>query len=88
MAKKVTISMPDGLLQLIDEEVSRGHTSRSALMREAVRLYLGEQSISRRLRSDSGANEITEAIESLAKQLAKDRKKYGLDQAASGTIQL
>jgi len=58
MGKKVTISMPDGLLQLIDEEVSRGHTSRSALMREAVRLYLGEQSISR---SKRGCAAITTA---------------------------
>jgi predicted transcriptional regulator len=38
---KVMISMPDDLLERLDEEAARRHSSRSALLQEAVRRELG-----------------------------------------------
>lgn len=68
---KVMISLPDDLLDRIDQEAERRHTSRSALLQEAARRQIGwpdpvtidaAVSRARKALADAGAFESTALV--------------------------
>ena len=59
--KKIIISLPDNLLEEIDNMVSNEKTNRSVLVREAMKLYIREKSkIELRDRMKRGYEEMAE----------------------------
>ena len=49
---RIMVSLPDGFLRVIDKEAKKEHRSRSELLREAVRSFLGERETFTSLKED------------------------------------